>query len=165
MTSPDSFSVSLQSSPSSSLGTGHTHFHLCAQICCIHVLASAPGRSSVVENISRLPESDNMDYSHYRLTMARSLGFNRNISIARYSDSSSARAEHTQTELNVTKAATRNVFLPYLCWCGRTKTQVSVLLFWKLHVYWMRLNSTHTYCYKYNSRSLGTVGDLNRIFF
>lgn len=72
---------------------------------------SAQGGSSAVENISQPPASDRAHYSRYRLTMARSLGFeSRHPASPVFWAAPSAGAEHTQTRLNTASAATRNVF-------------------------------------------------------
>lgn len=59
----------------------------------------------------------------------------------------SARAEHTHTGLNTASVDTRNVFLPYFCWCVRTAKVKHLSLFsLKLYICRTSLNSviTHT---------------------
>lgn len=92
--------------------------------------------------------SDRAHYWRYQLTMARSLKFeSTHPALLVIWALVRGQNTHTHTGLNTASVDTRNVFLPYFCWCVRTAKVKHLSLFsLKLYICRTSLNSviTHT---------------------
>ncbi len=114
----------------SSTGTSQIRGHLHAWVCHQHVAVSSRGGSSAVENISQLPASDRAHYSRYRLTMARSLGFESRhpASPAIWALQAQGRT-HTDRAKHSQRGHQECVFALFLVMCKSSEGEASVFIF------------------------------------